>query len=399
VTTTVLRSGRVIDPASGTDAVADVVVVDGVIRAMGPDAAPAYPDATDPDAVRIDCTGLIVTPGLVDLHTHVVPGLGDFCVHPDRAGVTTGVTTVIDAGTTGLATFGVSRARVTAPDVATRVRFLLDPCRLYLATKDFLPHRLHLADDPRNLDLDATAAALEEHADVVVGLKARACTVDDPTRSPFLEGAVAVAGPRPVMVHLGSFPYTPSLGTAATLDLLRGGDVVTHAFRGHSGAVTDEGTLLPALAEARARGVVLDLGHSGADFRFAAARRLFELGVLPDTLSTDINLFNESGPVHSLVEVMSKMLALGLPLAAVVAMVTVRPARVVHLEDELGALGPGREADVTVLRLEQGDFELSDGFERVRVPERLVPVGCLRAGAWHDASPYAVSPLPEPVAA
>jgi dihydroorotase len=321
----------------------------------------------------------------------VVPGLGDFCVHPDRAGVTSGVTTVIDAGTTGLATFGVARSRVEAPDVATRVRFLIDPCKLYLATKDYLPHKLHLADDPRNLDLGAASAVLEEQADVVLGLKARACTVDDPTRSPFLEGAVSIAGHRPVMVHLGSFPYTPSLGTEATLDLLRGGDIVTHAFRGHSGAVTKDGGLLPAMAAAVERGVVLDVGHSGADFRFEAARALMDLGVRPSTVSSDLNLFNEGSPVHSLVEVMSKMLALGIDLPDVIAMATSTPAAVLHVEDELGALGVGREADVTLLRLEEGPAVLTDGFEHVTVDERLVPVGCLRAGVWHPAAAHAVS--------
>jgi dihydroorotase len=393
---TVLRGGRVIDPANGLDGILDVIVQDGRITAVGTAAGAADAACYDASTRVIDCRGTVVTPGLVDLHTHVVPGLGDFCVHPDRAGISNAVTTVIDAGTTGIATFGVSRARVEAPDVATRVRFLVDPCQLYLATKDFLPHRMHLADDLKNLDLDSAAATLAANTDMIVGLKARACTVDDPTRSPFLEGALAIAEHRPVMVHLGSFPYTPSLGTAATIALLRGGDIVTHAFRGHSGAVRKDGTLLPELAEAHERGVVLDIGHSGADFRFAAARQLMDLGIMPDTVSTDINLFNEGGPVHSLVEVMSKMLALGLDLPAVVAMATSRPAEVLHLEHEIGSLGLGRTADVSVLRLENEDAVLSDGFETINVSSRLVPIGCLRAGRWHDAATHAVS---EPVAA
>ena len=386
--TTVLTGGRVVDPATAADLVADVTVVDGLVATVAP------PGTAPPaDAAIIDCTGLIVTPGLIDLHTHVVPGLGDFCVHPDRAGVTSGVPTVIDAGTSGLATFGIARARTEAPDVATRVRFLIDPCTLYLATKDFLPHRLHLADDLRNLDLDAAAAALEEHGDVVVGLKARACTVDGHDGSPFLDGALQIAGPRPVMVHLGAFPYTPSLGTEATLSRLRGGDIVTHAFRGHSGVIRD-GALLPALTDARDRGVVLDVGHSGADFRFAAARALLDLGVLPDTVSSDLNRFNEDGPVHSLIEVMSKVLALGVDLTDVIAMATITPARVLHLDDELGSLAVGRTADITVLRLADGPAALSDGFETVTADRRLEPVGCLRAGAWHAALDHAVAPLP-----
>jgi dihydroorotase len=140
--------------------------------------------------------------------------------------------------------------------------------------------------------------------------------------------------------------------------------------------------------------VVLDVAQSGADFRFATARAMHDHDVLPDTLSSDLNRFNEGGPVHSLVEVMSKLLALGVPLASVVAMVTANPARVLHLDHEIGSLAPGREADVSVLRMVDGPAVLSDGFESVTVDRRLVPVGCLRAGTWIDADAHAVSPAP-----
>ncbi|MCW2548373.1 MAG: amidohydrolase, partial [Mycobacterium sp.] len=105
----VLKSGRVIDPASGRDEIADVVVADGLIVGVGADLAADYPAAE-----VIDCAGQLVTPGLIDLHVHIYPGLGDFCVHPDRAGVETGVPIVVDGGTSGVATFGVARARVEA---------------------------------------------------------------------------------------------------------------------------------------------------------------------------------------------------------------------------------------------------------------------------------------------
>ena len=381
--TTVLRAGRVVDPASGTDAIADVVITDGSVTAIGPGAGAGL------DGTIRDCAGLVVTPGLVDMHSHVVPGFGDFCVDPDRAGVSCGVTTVVDAGTSGTATLGLVLSRISAPDVATDVLVLVDPCRVYLATKDFLPHKLHLADDPKNLDLEAAAAALESDPRVV-GLKARACTIDDPRHSPFLAGAVSVAGDRPVMVHLGSFPYTPSLSTEDTLRTLRPGDVVTHAFRGHSGVVRDDGSVLPIFAERVADGLHLDLGHSGSDFRFSAARQLFDLGYLPTSLGTDINLFNEAGPVHSLVETMSKVLALGVGLSEVVAMATTGPATVLR-RPALGRLTVGGTADVSVLRVEDGSFELSDGFETVHAGQRLAPVGCLKDGLWYDAAAHAVS--------
>ncbi|MBX6389159.1 MAG: amidohydrolase/deacetylase family metallohydrolase [Frankia sp.] len=387
---TVLAGGRVIDPAAGTDMVADVVCVDGLIAAVGPGVGAAYtqPAAAGADDVTVvDCAGLIVTPGLIDLHVHVYPGLGDFCVHPDRAGVETGVPVVVDGGTSGVRTLGISRAFAQSPGVRTRVLAFMDPCLLYLATKDFIAHRLEIANDLRNLDLDAAAAALEEHRDFVVGFKVRATTTDDARVSPFLEGAKSIAGERPIMIHLGRYPYTASLANLDALAALRSGDIVTHAFRGHSGAVVDDGTAVhPTFAAAVERGVRLDVGHSGSDFRFAAARALIDLGYLPDTVSTDLNLFNEDGPVYSLPETLSKIWSLGVELRDVIAMATVNSAAAIRRADELGTLGIGRSAEVSVLRIDEGPVEFSDGFETVTATRRLAPVGCVRAGTWIEAT-------------
>jgi dihydroorotase len=379
----ILHGGRVIDPASGYDGVADVVIDGAQIAAIGPGLA-----AQDPLSEKQDVTGLVVTPGLIDLHTHVYLGLGNFCVHPDDAGVRRGVTTVVDGGTSGVATFGLARRWIDDPEVATRVLAFMDPCQLYLATRDFICHRLEIANDERNLDLDSTAEALEEHADVVIGLKVRACSTTDPEVSPFVEGAKAVAGHRPVMVHLGRFPHTPTISTASLLATLRPGDVITHAYRGASGVLeADTGKAVPEFAAAVDAGLRLDVGHSATDFRFATARRLFDLGYLPTTISTDLNIFNIDGPVWSLAETMSKIWALGVPLTDVVAMVTANPAAVIDRAGELGQLAPGREADITVLRVDERPAELSDGFETMTADRRLTAVGCLRAGVWFDAVP------------
>ena len=236
----VLRGGRVIDPASGTDRVADVVVADGRIAAVGPSAGDAVV-AAEPAATVVDAAGLVVTPGLIDLHAHVFPGLGDFCVEPDRAGVQTAVPVVVDGGTSGVATFTLARNWLEGSGAATRVLAFMDPCQLYLATGDFICHKLRIADDERNLDLDSTAAALATHADIVVGFKVRATHTGDDTHSPFLSGAQRVAGDKPVMVHLGRFPHTPTITNEALLTTLRPGDVITHAFRAGGGQL-DPGT-------------------------------------------------------------------------------------------------------------------------------------------------------------
>jgi dihydroorotase len=386
---TVLAGGRVIDPASGLDTVADVVCANGVIVAVGPGAGAAYaaPRAPTGAVQVIDCGGLLVTPGLIDLHVHVYPGLGDFCVHPDRAGVEVGVPVVVDGGTSGVRTLGISRAFAQSPAVRTRVLALMDPCLLYLATKDFIAHRLEIANDPRNLDLDAAAATVADHADFVVGFKVRATTTENDRISPFLEGAKSIAGDLPIMIHLGKYPYTKSLSNLDALAALRPGDIVTHAFRGHSGALVNDGTAVHAVfADAVARGVRLDLGHSGSDFRFASARALLDLGYRPDTISTDLNLFNENGPVYSLPETLSKIWSLGVPLADVIAMATVNPAASIRRSDELGTLGVGRAAEVSVLRVDEGPVAFSDGFETVASDRRLAPVGCVRGGTWIEAT-------------
>ena len=376
----ILVGGRVVDPASGTDAALDIATGGGRIVAVGPDLGAAHPGAR-----VVDVSGCVVTPGLIDLHVHVIPGLGNFCVEPDDAGVHRGVPIVVDGGTSGTATINLAQDWLAAAEPRTKVLSFVDPCVLYLATHDFICHKLEIANDTRNLDLDAAAAALE--LPDVVGFKVRVCHTGDPSVSPFLEGAKSVAGDHPIMVHLGRFPHTPSVSTPTLLDALRPGDIITHAFRGASGAMDAvTGEVVPQFREAVERGVRLDIGHSATDFRFRDARRLMAAGYHADTVSTDMNVFNIDRPVVSLAETMSKMLALGEDLSTVVAMATVEPARSIHREHEYGTLEVGRGAEVSVLRLVEGDAQLTDGYETVEATQRLVPVGCVRAGEWIEAT-------------
>ena len=376
----VLAGGRVIDPATGIDAPLDVATGGGQIVAVGTGLVTAHPEAR-----VVDVTGCLVTPGLIDLPVHVIPGLGNFCVEPDDAGVHRGVPIVVDGGTSGTATINLAQDWLAAAGPRTKVLSFVDPCVLYLATHDFICHKLEIANDTRNLDLDAAAAALE--LPDVVGFKVRVCLTGDPSVSPFLEGAKSVAGDHPIMVHLGRFPHTPSVSTPTLLDALRGGDIITHAFRGASGAMDAvTGEVVPEFRAAVERGVRLDIGHSATDFRFRDARRLMAAGFHVDTVSTDMNVFNIDRPVVSLPETMSKMLALGEDLSRVVAMATIEPARSIHREHEYGTLEVGRSAEVSVLRLVEGESRLTDGYETVEATQRLLPVGCVREGEWIEAT-------------
>ena len=377
----VLTGGRVIDPASKTDEIADVVIRDGMIAAVGQGLV-----AANADLPVHDLSGYVVTPGLIDLHAHIAAGLGDFCLEADRVGVQAGVPTVIDGGTSGVATFGITRRYWDQAAVKTRVLAFLDPNQLYLATKDFICHKLEIANDLRNLDVESALACVEDNADIVIGLKVRACYVDDPKVSPFVEAAKQVAGGMPVMVHLGRFPFTPTIATSYLLTTLRGGDILTHAFRGASGVLDTDGRATPEFRDAVDRGLLLDIGHSGTDFRFRDARRLFDQGYFPHSASTDLNIFSIEGPVYSLAETLSKVWALGVDLPDVIAMATTGPAGAVHRETMLGAIEPGRCADISVLEIVEGqDMPLSDGFETILVEKKLASAGCYRTGEWYPA--------------
>jgi dihydroorotase len=189
------------------------------------------------------------------------------------------------------------------------------------------------------------------------------------------------------MVHLGRFPHTPVISTAVLLRTLRPGDIITHAYRGAGGLLDQGGKAIAEFRDAIDRGVRLDIGHSGTDFRFREARRLIDQGYLPDTVSTDLNVFNINGPVFSLAETMSKMLALGIELRDVIAMATSNVARSIGKLDELGSLTVGRAAEISVLRRVDGPVSLSDGHETVESEYGLAPVGCVRAGEWIEAKP------------
>ncbi len=380
---TLIQNARVIDPANQRDDVFDVAIQGDKIIELGPDLGATYPQAD-----IVDASGKIICPGLIDMHVHVMTGFGDFCLPPDFVGVDSGVTTVVDAGTSSTSLFGMARKGVIdQPDLKTRVLAFMDPCKIYIATSDFICHKLRVADNENNLDLNVTKQVVEEHRDVIVGFKVRAaCTEKSgPTVSPFLDAALSVSDDLPVMVHFGGFPHTPVIPALSVLNALRPGDVVTHAFRAGSGILDEENQPLPDYIDAYNRGVVMDIGHSSGDFHIGTARHLIQMGYKPTTISTDLNAFNYDGPVFTLTETMSKLWNLGLELEEVIAMVTSQPAKTIHREDSLGSLSVGREADITMLSIEEGEFEFSDGFEIMSAPQRLVADGCWRAGEWHTA--------------
>ena len=346
---------------------ADLAVRDGLIAAVGP-------SLTGPAREVLAVAGLLITPGLVDLHTHVGPGY--WGIEPDPIAWRSGVTTWVDAGSAGAYTLAGLRRVAAGTDV--RVPALLNISAVGLAGR---------TGEGRDLDTCDTALAIDTvqaHRDLIHGIKVRIDreTVGGNGVEPLRRAlAAAEACGVPVMVHIGTAP--PTLDEV--LDLLRPGDIVTHCA---SGIAAPLGRSMHA---ARDRGVLLDIGHGSGGFAFDVLERQIAAGLAPDTVSTDLHARSLHGPVFDLPTTMAKLLAAGLPLDEVVAAATVRPARALGLRG--GTLAVGAPADLAVFRLEEGAFPLVDAHRQLRhAPLRLVNEATYVAG--RRLIPRLGSPVP-----
>lgn len=381
-----LRGGTVIDPASGLHERRDVAIDGGRITAIEPDL-----DGTKASDT-IDATDAFVVPGLVDLHVHVYAGVADLSVEADPTCLGRGVTTAVDAGSAGANTFPGFRRLVVEPSQGRVLAYLN-----ISATGQIDPFlgELH---DLRFADPERAARVAKANPDVIVGFKVRV--------SEMLAGPNGLAGldrgleagratGLPVMVHIGGTPFD----IEEVLGRLRPDDVVTHAYTGWRPGIVDEATgrVVAAAREARDRGVRFDVGHGAGSFTWPVAEAALADGFRPDTISSDLHRFNIATPVHDLATTMSKFLLLGLSLDEVVAMATTAPAAALGAKATagLGVLAVGAEADVTVLRLEEGRFELVDTAGTMReAPQRLVPVATVRAGCRVPIAPLVTEPPP-----
>jgi dihydroorotase len=385
-----VRGGRVIDPASGLDAIRDVGIRYGRIAGIAEDlsdlVAPArqeYPPQTGTTVV--DAGGRLVVPGLVDLHAHVYTGVCPLTVPADETSATSGVTTIVSAGDAGAHTFEGFRQLIVNQ---SRTRVL---AFVHISTIGLTGWPEGEAIDLNYLDVDKVVRAIEENRDIAVGIKVR-------EQAPLIVGdnglepvRIAVeAGERagvPVMVHIGGAPAT--LGEL--MGLLRPGDIITHCFTPAPHGLVENGQLIEEAEEARARGIIFDVGHGFGSFDYGVVEQAVERGFWPDTISTDLHSLSARGPVGDLPRTMAKLLNLGMPLEEVVRAATVRPAEVIGRSETLGNLRDGGVADIAVLSLEDSDetFLDSSGAER---PARKL----LRAEATIRAGIPWGAPVPHP---
>ena len=368
----VITGGRIIDPGRGVDAQLDVAIEDGRIAALRQGIA-------ESESVRsIDARGRLVVPGLIDVHTHLFEHGTAIGTGPDLAGVRSAVTTAVDAGSGGSATYDGFR-RLVIPNAHTRIFSMLHLGRGGLA---FAPE----IRDAQDVDMDGIIATVERHRDTIIGIKVRAV---GPAVSAMgvelirLARQAAAETRTRVMVHIGDPQYRvePPL-TQRLLPLLEPGDIVTHMYTGALGKVLNgQNKVLPEMLEARDRGVVFDVGHGRFNFNFESAQRLLDQGVVPLTVSTDMTTPGREGVVKSMTHIMNKFLALGFSLTDVVRMATYEPAGIVGMQQELGTLAEGTTADVTILEQVTGDWTYTDSQdETLRGTTALQPVLCFKGG-------------------
>ena len=343
-----LKGGHVVDAKNRIDGVRDVAIESGRIARVAPQINPA-------EAKKIvDVSGLYVTPGLVDIHVHVFKrndppiAMNEEAVQPDAFSFRSGVTTMVDAGSSGWKEFPEFRDRV-IKKAKTRVLAFLNIVGAGMGTG----HENEAAE----MDAEAAARCAKENPDIIVGFKSAHYAGPG---WPSVENAVQAGNLTglPVMVDFGQITNYRNIDTLF-LDKLRPGDIFTHCFSGHREEVLENGQLNPAMVAGRKRGIIFDIGFGAASFYWYVAVPAYQAGFFPDSVSTDLHTNSMNAGMKNIDNVMTDILGLGSSLADVVRMATWAPAQEIR-RPALGNLDVGAEADVAVLRLETGRFGLLD---------------------------------------
>ena len=375
----VIKGGDVIDPSQSLRGKRDVGIRFGVVESLDADIPVARAQKL------IDASGKLVTPGLIDLHSHVYPYGSAIGIPADELVAQQGTTTCVSAGDAGANNFAAFR-RFIAAQSRTRLYAFVHIANIGLA--GFPIGELYNIDFAQ---VDACARTVAENADIVLGVKVRmsenviAKNGLEPIRRAIL--ACERSGtPAKLMVHIGGVESSQLMSDI--LNLLRPGDILTHAYSGApniAGAFTNivqEGKLLPAALAAKQRGVIFDVGHGGGSFDYTVAEEAIKQGCPPDTISSDIHVFSGNTPGKPyLTWVMSKFLNMGYSLDQVIAMSTSAPAKIINRQPKLGTLQIGAPADVSILELVEGPVSFVDTRNNKRDGDKyLKPVQIVTAG-------------------
>jgi dihydroorotase len=370
----ILKGGRVIDPSQKFDAIADVAFESGKVAKVGKGLTGG------PNTKSRDVTGKIVSPGLIDLHTHVYWGGTSLGIDAEEFCRTSGVTTAVDTGSAGPGNFMGFRKHVIEKSQVRILAYLhVSFAGIYGFSNTVMVGE---SEEMRMLAPADCAAVAEKNRDVLVGIKIRVGKHSSGTNGwAALKMALEVADHvgMPLMCHIDHPP--PSYEDV--INQLRPGDVLTHAFRPFPNTpVNAQGKVKPEVIAARQRGVIFDIGHGKGSFAFKTARGMLANGFMPDVISSDVHTLCIEGPAFDQVTTMSKFLCLGMPLYEVIAASTVNAAMAMK-RMELGSLKPGSVGDATILDIKEGAFDYHDVVgEKLVGKQKIVSEGVVIAGKW-----------------
>jgi len=380
-----IKNGRVIDPKNKIDTKMDVAIAEGKISKVAKDIP-----ATQSKKV-IDATGLMVTPGLIDIHTHVFVGSkpdifadGIYSVSPDDFSFKSGVTTVVDAGTSGWRNFPTFKANVIDKSQTRILAFLNIAGSGMIGSPG--------QEDINDMNAQMTALTIQKYPDIIVGVKIG--HYDGKDWAPFdraLEAGNLAGVPLFVECHL------PGYSLEDQLNKMRPGDIITHSYEKITerlSVVDDQGKVRPYVIEAKKKGVLFDVGHGGYGFWFSEAVPSFQQGLLPNTFGSDLHRFSMNSGMKSMLNIMSKYLNMGMDIKDIIQRATWNAAQSVKHED-LGSLSEGAVADVAVISILNGNFGFIDaGGNKINGTQKLESELTVRAGkiVWDlnglSAAPY-----------
>lgn len=370
----VLQGGHVIDTGLGIDRVADVHIAGGKIQFVGS-------KDVDANAEIIDVSGAYVSAGWVDIHVHAYGTLG--FADPDSVGIYQGVTSFVDAGGPGIGVLDQFMELLGGLKTALYAGAFIRP--MGLLGLNFIEGDVRsLGEVPITRWVDFA----KQNRDMLRYIKCNAIGDYGPGTLKLTKGLAEILS-LPLYMHIGEFQMQnpEHLLAPEAFRIAEAGDMITHLYHGNLGRViADDGKVLPVVRDAERRGVIFDLGFGGYNFSWDVAEKAFAQDLIPHTISSDLQQFNVVRPTKSLANVMSAMLRLGLTLRDVIERVTCNPAKAVSLTDRAGSLKPGLPADVTVFRLNSGEFEISDCYTKVRKSEKqIVPLITFKKGERFDA--------------
>ena len=367
-----IKGGTLIDPAQGVHALKDVAFANGMVVDVGDDLP-----KTEAHEV-IDASGYLVTPGMIDLHVHVFYGVSHFGIQPDPTCLAKGATTVVDAGSAGADTFVGFRKYVI--DVS-QTRIL---AQLNISSQGMLTSEIGEFEIPEYANVSKACQIIEQHRDLILGVKVRLTQNSIVSqRSGMLplhrarEAADAVG--LPIMVHPQD-AWCDSIDDI--LKVMEKDDILTHCFHGRGCGILDQhGRVRPSVHQAVERGVIFDVGHGAGSFSWEVVESAISQGVEPQTISSDLHVYNVEGPVYDLVTVVTKFLHLGMSIDTAIAKVTSVPAQVISMPDKIGTLRVGAWGDAVLFEHRSGQYQLVDSQGQVRTGrQKLVPANVIRNG-------------------